>query len=577
MNSLRFDNTRYERISEQHKGSLEWLWEHEKYLAWSSTASSDLLLIEGKPGSGKSTLMKYFQRSLSEREPRERQIVASFYYSYREGERQTNHSNMLRSVLHDVLDQNEEFFFHFQRSYRQAAKRGGQPQWSYDSLKKVLLSFPKNHPVKERLYLIVDAVDESDDAERYDIIELLRDLCSTKGPCIVKVFAASRPVVGLSGSSAMNIKTIRLQDVNHSDIVGFVESFLGPELDLQQDVARRATDYIVQNSQGVFAWVRLVREELLKCARSGYTRTQSFAYLESLPTELEGFLLVDRGTDNEAKDKEEQRALHHAAANRHSPVVGLLIDQGADREANDNKEQRALHIAAANGQNRVVGLLTNRSKSGDGYQASPEAKEHAGEDTSLSISDEEPDKSDREADVSDSGSILSGEGSSVAGQIRPELGGEGKPLDSSVGEEGLLAEPEPGKESKKPYCHPSAADESLEPDGKHPIKAVEGNNVREIGRALRKPELVNTITAAPQVCTDAWPALFANGKTDVHFDDRNPQSRSNDIRGWIEKKIGARVNWWSLSARRDKLRDGFWRVTWKCVSWAFPQNGEMSH
>ena len=233
--------------------------------------------------------MKYFQRSLPEREPREKQIVASFYYSYREGERQTNHSNMLRSVLHDVLDQNEEFFFHFQSYYRQAAKRGGQPQWSYDSLKKILLSFPKNHPVKERLYLVVDAMDESDDAERCDIIELLRELCTTEGHCIVKVFVASRPVVGLSGSSALTNKMIRLQDVNHSDIVRFAKSFLGPELDLPLDIVGRATEYIVRNAQGVFVWVRLVREELLKYARSGCTKKQVFGFLESLPTELEGF------------------------------------------------------------------------------------------------------------------------------------------------------------------------------------------------------------------------------------------------------------------------------------------------
>ena len=146
--------------------------------------------------------MKYFQRSLSGREPGRKKIVASFYYSYREGEQQTNHSNMLRSVLYDVLDQNEEFFFHFQPYYRQAAKPGGQHQWPYGSLKKILLSFTKYHPVTERLYLIVDAVDESDDRERYDIIELLRELCARRGPCVVKVFVASRPVVGLSGQSA---------------------------------------------------------------------------------------------------------------------------------------------------------------------------------------------------------------------------------------------------------------------------------------------------------------------------------------------------------------------------------------
>jgi Cdc6-like AAA superfamily ATPase len=149
---------------------LQWLWGHEKYQAWSSTDTSNLLLIEGKPGSGKSTLTKYFKRNILKRELLAKQsIVASFFYSYREGEVQKDHSNMLRSILYDVLRQNETFFFHFQTLYRKTLPSG---VWPYDSLRKILLSF-KMHPAKERLYLIVDAVDESDDDDRHDIIELL--------------------------------------------------------------------------------------------------------------------------------------------------------------------------------------------------------------------------------------------------------------------------------------------------------------------------------------------------------------------------------------------------------------------
>ena len=233
--------------------------------------------------------MKYFQRSLFEQEPRERQIVASFYYSYREGEQQTNHSNMLRSVLYDVLSQNEEFFFHFQHSYRQVLQGGGHPKWSYKSLKRILLSLTKDHPVRERLYLIVDAMDESDNGERIDVIELLHELCALKGHCIVKVFVASRPVPGLCDHSAKKHKMIRLQDVNNSDILKFAESFLsGPGLGFPPGIAHSATEYITKNAQGVFVWVNLVREELLEYARDGCTKRQIFDFLKSLPTELEG-------------------------------------------------------------------------------------------------------------------------------------------------------------------------------------------------------------------------------------------------------------------------------------------------
>jgi hypothetical protein len=167
--------------------------------------------------------------------------------------------------------------------------------------------------VKERLCLIVDAMDESDDGERYDAIKLLRELCAAKGPCIVEVFVASRPVVGLSGHSAKIHKMIRLQDVNYSDILKYAKSFLGPELDLPHDIIHQATEYIVRHAQGVFVWVYLVREELelIRYAGSGCTKNQIFRFLESLPTELEGLYkrILSRLEGGEAQDIEVGRRM----------------------------------------------------------------------------------------------------------------------------------------------------------------------------------------------------------------------------------------------------------------------------
>ena len=153
------------------------------------------------------------------------------------------------------------------------------------------MSLTKSHPVRKQLYLIVDAMDESDGGgERIEVIKFLQELCATRGgPCIVKVFVASRPIVGLGGYSTRNRKIIRLQDVNYSDILKFTESFLGdPELDLEPGIFRSATEYIIKNAQGVFVWVQLVKEELVEYARSGCTENEIFDFLKSLPTELEG-------------------------------------------------------------------------------------------------------------------------------------------------------------------------------------------------------------------------------------------------------------------------------------------------
>ncbi|KAF8535735.1 hypothetical protein BDD12DRAFT_326423 [Trichophaea hybrida] len=291
LNTLRFGNTRYDKISEEHEGSLRWLWTHEKYQAWSSTDTSDLLLVEGKPGSGKSTLTKYFKRNLLEREPLASQsIVASFFYSYREGELQTDHSNMLRSILYDVLMQDETFFCHFQPYYREALQPGTSFKWPYDSLKKILQFIIRDHPVEARLYFIVDAMDESNDTDRGNIIQLLCQLCSTemKTLCRVKIFLASRPMTRLH-IHVSETQVIKLQDENETDILEFAKSFLGPQLELPLNILHEATDYIVAHAQGVFVWVHLVKQELLAYAENGVNTNQIFDFLKSLPTELEEF------------------------------------------------------------------------------------------------------------------------------------------------------------------------------------------------------------------------------------------------------------------------------------------------
>jgi ankyrin repeat domain-containing protein 50 len=218
--------------------------------------------------------------------------VAKFFYSYREGEVQKSHYNMLQSILYDILDQHEAFFYHcFQSEYRcqvalQERGRGDLVEWHYKSFQKILLSL-RDHSSAKRLYLIIDAVDESDDKDRRDILELLFRLCSETKYCVVKVFIASRPVAVLERRIGEFHNFIRLQDETKSDISGFASSFL-KRLEFTSFL-EQATEYIVEHAQGVFLWVNLVREELLAYDEQGRAEEDVFEFLKSLPTELEEF------------------------------------------------------------------------------------------------------------------------------------------------------------------------------------------------------------------------------------------------------------------------------------------------
>ncbi|KAF8535193.1 hypothetical protein BDD12DRAFT_753344, partial [Trichophaea hybrida] len=288
LNSLLHDDTRYDKISKEHKGSLEWLWNHEEYQKWSSSERSSLLYIEGKPGSGKSTLAKYFRENLVGKEQNtSSSIVVNYFYTLRGTTLELTHENMLRSVLYSILKKDETFFFHFQSKFRDF-RLSKDSKWPYTSLQQILSSLA-HHPFTKRLYLILDAMDESEENDRRKIIELLCRLCAESQSCIMKIFLASRPVLQLNHVAEKGHHVIRLQDENEKDISEFARSFLGPDLYLPPDMLDKATEYIVENAQGVFVWVYLVKEKLFEYAERGCTKKQIFDFLKSLPTELEEF------------------------------------------------------------------------------------------------------------------------------------------------------------------------------------------------------------------------------------------------------------------------------------------------
>ncbi|KAK1149757.1 hypothetical protein N8T08_005311 [Aspergillus melleus] len=292
--SLQFDNTRYEKISSEQSGSFEWIWSHPRYADWSQSSESRLLYLQGKPGSGKSTLTKYFYKSFRDRDKRvNTSVVAKFFYSYREGEVQKSHYNMLRTVLHDILQQDETFFYHeFQAEYRRQAEleqnQGSDSvEWDYGSLKKVLLSL-RDHTQTRMYYLIIDAVDESQDKDRRETLELLFQLSTEMKYSLVKIFVASRPVAVMERRIDEFHCFIRIQDETTSDLGTFADSFIR-RLDIPPDTANELTQYITRNAEGVFLWVKLVGEELLAYDEQGLAKEDIMQFLKGLPTMLEVF------------------------------------------------------------------------------------------------------------------------------------------------------------------------------------------------------------------------------------------------------------------------------------------------
>jgi energy-coupling factor transporter ATP-binding protein EcfA2 len=288
LQSLFFENTRRENIARGHNGSFEWLWEREEYKEWSESDNSSVLLVLGKPGSGKSTLTKYFSENLAKREPNAKSAtVARYFYTARQGELQADHRSMLQSMIYDILDQNPPlFYFGIQHEYRKLLKSSQDDGivWPYDVLKKVMLLL-QHYPSQERLYLIIDALDEARQEDTRDVLDLLYNICASARHCVVKVFVASRPVGLLNRYVNQLSNILTLQDHTKPDIENFTHSFI--ENLERSNSLKKAADYIIQNAQGVFVWVELVGRQLQEYDAQGRPLGDIFKFLLTLPRELE--------------------------------------------------------------------------------------------------------------------------------------------------------------------------------------------------------------------------------------------------------------------------------------------------
>ncbi|KAG8350059.1 hypothetical protein FVEN_g11795 [Fusarium venenatum] len=340
-------NARESRVEDKNEGGA-WLSSHSGYKDWSSTSTPSVLWLEGKPGSGKSTVTKVIVRKLEskkhdlvcdqssvpnyslQQEKRtwtsnnpedKRTIVARFYYSFRGGNTETSHELMLRSIVYQIWKQNSKLFRLLRDRYRELKKNMGDVReqkalWSYDDLKQALNTL---HQIDFdlKVVIVVDGMDESDNDRRTDVLQFLPSLAvHHNSSCIVKVLIASRPEndinIRLRNACSHHIK---LQQVNEVDIKFVVDSWIEQVVSgykCGKDIFLFIKDHIMKHSSGVFLWVTLVLRDVEQCIlNGGYSKADLDKRVAGFPKELggkDGFyrVMIDILIKNFKGDREEQ-------------------------------------------------------------------------------------------------------------------------------------------------------------------------------------------------------------------------------------------------------------------------------
>ncbi|KAL6718673.1 hypothetical protein ACLMJK_002907 [Lecanora helva] len=301
---------REEEICDSHEGTCRWIFGSEKFdegdeqdqlgmhfVHWIDHGN-DVYWLSGKPGSRKSTLMKYIRGEAPERFRAEqhpiawssgsRVITAAFFFWSLGTALQKSICGFLRSLLYQIADQEPAAFFGSLdvRDYPTSPANLQLHTWTEKRLLEVLQAFLLKKPPQIRVFSCMDGVDEFDgdeDAMISTIRLLSADAC-------LKVCVSSRPEQlfrrWFAGSSQL-----RLQDLNRPDIEKTAIEKLQPILEKHFPPESKATCLIhklVDKSEGVFLWLKLIINIMEQAIYNGDSLDELSDCLDVVPNTMNG-------------------------------------------------------------------------------------------------------------------------------------------------------------------------------------------------------------------------------------------------------------------------------------------------
>ncbi|KAG4432473.1 hypothetical protein IFR05_012039 [Cadophora sp. M221] len=339
---------RHDEISTAHAKTCEWVFSREDvgFTDWLSHGK-DIFWIYGKPGSGKSTLMKF----LLQNRTRLRQsfhpdgtsqvIFASFFFWSTGTTMQKSFAGLLRSLLFDIFTQAPQLVpVVFNQEIQQYWRNPNDipEEWSLGRLYKAFRAISTQQDVSLRILLLIDGLDEfeGDHADRVKLLDLLLEVSSLEETqrAHFAVCAASRDE-NIFYDMLHHHPRLRIQDLTLPDIKMYVNNTLANNprmLDFRQSNTVEVDAFesaIINKSSGVFLWVTLAVRSLLQGLTDRDTISELRARLEELPPKLHDlYMSMLRKIDG--RHKEQARFVFGVVLLSPKPVSPLVISLAED-------------------------------------------------------------------------------------------------------------------------------------------------------------------------------------------------------------------------------------------------------
>jgi hypothetical protein len=292
---------RFHEVESAHQKTFDWIFQaphndtpwhdFKAYLREENTSS--VYFINGKAGSGKSTLMKFISthaRTTTElrKWAGKHKLAKPHFFFWNVGTQlQKSHTGLLRTLLHHILEQYHDLIpAVFPHLYSDEQPLTNDEAPSYVELKSAFEQLKSRSASFLRICIFIDGIDEFEGDHR----DMSIFLCAIASSAF-KVVVSSRPINACL-NAFRDCPTLRLQDLTRNDMNIFIQDRLSLHpmmVDLQEespDKARTLIAEIQEKAEGVFLWVRLVTGLLLRGLEDGDDLDDLLPKLRALPSDL---------------------------------------------------------------------------------------------------------------------------------------------------------------------------------------------------------------------------------------------------------------------------------------------------
>ncbi|KAF7558259.1 hypothetical protein G7Z17_g179 [Cylindrodendrum hubeiense] len=312
--SFRKIYARKEAIPEAYANTCKWIFRDEQFdengeeLKWPSfpkwlQKKDDFVYwITGKPGSGKSTLMKYiFQNPQLEANLKDYTgdiplIMGGFFFWNPGSKEEKSQEGLVRTILHQCLSASHDLIPVVAPRrwalYNLLGSDTVAPEWKWPELKESFEALCSYHGKDFQLVFFIDGLDEF--GEEGDspsvLVDWIKDVVMRYH---IKVCVSSRPWNVFSDAfrkdSSLTMQSLTFRDIEHFVQTEFENSVAFQDLSEVFPVeASLLLKEIVDRAEGVFLWVHLVVQALLSTIIDMPSLPHLKEKLAEIPSDIKG-------------------------------------------------------------------------------------------------------------------------------------------------------------------------------------------------------------------------------------------------------------------------------------------------